>query len=71
VLLIKDKISNKLSTNLTIVSSGSLAEGLDLPGSDHDVMVILNGVQVIQNIKHLNRSAQCTTLLAEDDMEFP
>ena len=71
VLLIKDKISNKLSTNITIVSSGSLAEGLDLPGSDHDVMVILNGVQVIQNIKHLNRSAQCTTLLVEDDMEFP
>jgi hypothetical protein len=30
VLLIKDKISNKLSTNITIVSSGSLAEGLDL-----------------------------------------
>jgi hypothetical protein len=67
-----DKIHNKVNTNTTRVSGGSLAEGLDLPGSDIDIMSVLNGVQVIQNVQHMNRSAPySTTLLAEDDMEFP
>jgi hypothetical protein len=70
--LIKDKISSKVHPHITSVSSGSLAEGLDLPGSDMDIMFVLNGVQVIQNVQHINRSARySTTLLAEDDMEFP
>ena len=71
VFLIKDKIYNKVNTTTTIVFSGSLAEGLDLPGSDIDVMVVLNDVHVIQNVKHMNRSARHTTLLIEDEMEFP
>jgi hypothetical protein len=72
MFLIKDKIHNKVDTYRTIVSSGSLAEGLDLPGSDMDIMYVLNDVQVIQNVQHMNRSARChTTLLVEDDMEFP
>ena len=70
VFLIADNIFNKLNTNLTQVSSGSLAEGLDLPGSDIDVMFVLNGVKVIQNVQYVNRSARCTTLLVEDDMKF-
>jgi len=60
-----------INTNITTVSSGSLAEGLDLPGSDLDLMFIINGVKVIQNVQHMNRSARYTTLLTEDDMEFP
>jgi len=44
MFLIKDKIYNKVNTEKTQVSSGSLAEGLDLPGSDIDVMYILIGV---------------------------
>jgi DNA polymerase sigma len=40
VLLIKDKIRNKVDTDFTQVSSGSLAEGLDLPGSDMDIMLV-------------------------------
>ena len=71
IFLIQDKIYDKTYTEGTRVSSGSLAEGLDLPGSDQDVMVLLNGVQVIQNVQHINRSARCTTLLMEDDMEVP
>jgi hypothetical protein len=71
MFLITDKIFNKVNTHLTSVSSGSLAEGLDLPGSDIDMMFVFNGVQVTQNVQHMNRSARCcTTLLAEDDMEF-
>jgi hypothetical protein len=42
MFLIKDKIINKVDTLITQVSSGSLAEGLDLPGSENDVGSIRN-----------------------------
>ena len=71
VFLIKDKIYNRVNTTLTIVSSGSLAEGLDLPGSDMDIMYVFNNVNILQNVQHMNRSARHTTLLIEDEMEFP
>jgi hypothetical protein len=47
-----DKICNKVSTKATKVSSGSLAKGLDLPGSDIDVMYVLNDFQIMQNVQH-------------------
>jgi hypothetical protein len=71
VLLIFDKVFNNLNTNTTQVSSGSLAEGLDLPGSDIDTMYVFNFVNILQNAQHMNRSARHTTLLMEDEMEFP
>ena len=71
MLLITDKIRNKVNTNITTVSSGSLAEGSNLPGSDIDITRILNDVQVIQNGKHMHRSARYTNLLMVYDMEFP
>ena len=49
VFLIFDKVFNRVNTDKTQVSSGSLAEGLDLPGSDMDIMRVLNNVKVIQN----------------------
>ena len=69
--LIEDKIYNIVNTEITQVSSGSLAEGLDLPGSDVDIMIVFNIVNILQNVQHINRSARHTTLLIEDDMEFP
>ena len=72
VFLIKDNISNGLkATHMSTVSSGSLAEGLDLPGSDIDIMYVFNTVNILQNVQHMNRSARRTTLLIEDEMEFP
>jgi hypothetical protein len=71
IFLIKDKIFNKMDIPITQVSSGSLAEGLDLPGSDMDIMLVLNNVHILQNVQHMNRSARRTTLLIEDEMEFP
>jgi DNA polymerase sigma len=53
VLLIKDKIRNKVDTDFTQVSSGSLAEGLDLPGSDMDIMLVFNNVHILQNVQHM------------------
>jgi hypothetical protein len=64
-------ISNTVNTKITTVSSGSLAEGLDLPGSDIDIMIVFNIVNILQNVQHMNRSARHTTLLIKDDMEFP
>ena len=71
IYLITDKIYNKVSTNVIRVSSGSLAEGLDHPGSGTDIMFVIKGVQVIQNVQHMHHSTPFTTLLMEDDMEFP
>jgi hypothetical protein len=69
--LIKDMISSQVHLHITSVSSGSLAEGLDLPGSDMDIMYVFNNVNILQNVQHMNRSARHTTLLIEDEMEFP
>jgi len=71
MLLIMNKISNKVDTDMTQISSGRLAEGLYLPGSDMDIMYVFNNVHILQNVQHMNRSARRTTLLIEDEMEFP
>jgi hypothetical protein len=71
MFLINDKINNKVDTEITHVSSGSLAEGLYLIGSDMDIMIVLNHVKVVHNVQQINYSAQCTTLLMEDNMEIP
>jgi DNA polymerase sigma len=54
--------SNKKDIPMTQVSSGSLAEGLDLPGSDMDMMIVLNSVQVIQNVQHMSISLPTTLI---------
>ena len=71
VFLIKDKIFNRANTEITQVSSGSLAKGLDLPGSDIDIMFVFNSVNILQNVQQMNRSARRTTLLIDDEIEFP
>ncbi|VDH97267.1 Hypothetical predicted protein [Mytilus galloprovincialis] len=45
--IINDMIYNATSDTHTRISSGILAEGLDLPGSDRDVMYVINSVDVI------------------------
>ena len=70
MLLIKATIRNKVDTNFTQVSSGSLAEGLDLPGSDMDIMLVFHNVHILQNEQHMNRSARHTTLLIEDGISW-
>ncbi|CAC5390097.1 unnamed protein product [Mytilus coruscus] len=58
-------INNECAPYVTTISSGSLAEGMDLPGSDVDVMRILTDVHVVQNIQHIKSSFQYTSLLME------
>ncbi|XP_052085782.1 uncharacterized protein LOC127723258 [Mytilus californianus] len=38
--------------NITQISSGSLAEGLDLPGSDIDIMYVQNKIAVVRNVRN-------------------
>jgi len=54
MFLIKDKIYNKANAQKTQESSESLAEGLDLPGRDFDIMLLLTGLRVLYNVQHMN-----------------
>ncbi|XP_076083580.1 uncharacterized protein LOC143054456, partial [Mytilus galloprovincialis] len=52
-------------------SSGSLAEGIDLPGSDIDIMFVIKDVDVIRDVKNIKHSVQLTTLVMENDNDHP
>ncbi|XP_071150311.1 uncharacterized protein [Mytilus edulis] len=54
LFIIQDRIYNSACAfNLTQISSGSLAEGLNLPGSDMDTMYVHNDIEVPQNVKNI------------------
>ncbi|XP_052086501.1 uncharacterized protein LOC127723808 [Mytilus californianus] len=55
----------------TRISSGSLAEGLDLPGSDQDVMFVKYNVRVLRNIRNIKHPIRYTTLVMESDTDHP
>lgn len=60
----------------TQISSGSLAERLDLPGSDRDVMYVVNEIDhidVIQNVRNIKQPKPRTifTLLMETNTNHP
>ncbi|VDI40027.1 Hypothetical predicted protein [Mytilus galloprovincialis] len=69
--IIDDMIYNSSYTCQTRITSGSLGEGLDLPGSDIDIMYIMHHVDVINNIKNIKHIIDRTTLIIETDMEHP
>ncbi|VDI40289.1 Hypothetical predicted protein [Mytilus galloprovincialis] len=71
LFILHDKILNADEKNITQISSGSLAEGLDLPGSDEDIMFVdevVNVTQIERNIKH---PVQRTEVFMETDTEHP
>ncbi|VDI28087.1 Hypothetical predicted protein [Mytilus galloprovincialis] len=53
------------------ISSGSLAEGLDLPGSDMDIMFLINKVDVIRDLRNMRHPVQRKTLVMETDTDHP
>ncbi|CAC5390047.1 unnamed protein product [Mytilus coruscus] len=69
--IIKDMIDNLLVPGMIQISSGSLAEGLDLPGSDLDVMFLINDVDVIQSVWCMRHSIRKTTVVMESDNDHP
>ncbi|XP_071143312.1 uncharacterized protein [Mytilus edulis] len=71
LFILHDKIWNAHEKHTTNISSGSLAEGLDLPGSDVDIMFVdevVNVTQIERNIKH---PVQRTEFVMETDTDHP
>ncbi|VDI57544.1 Hypothetical predicted protein [Mytilus galloprovincialis] len=71
LFILHDKLYSTNDKNLTQISSGSLAEGLDLPGSDEDKMFVddvVNVTQIERNIKH---PVQRTEVFMETDTDHP
>ncbi|XP_052086090.1 uncharacterized protein LOC127723477 [Mytilus californianus] len=71
LFFIKDMIDNTDVSEVTTISSGSLSEELDLPGSDIDIMCVIGDVDVIQNLKNIKHPRQNTTLVMETDNDHP
>ncbi|XP_063448686.1 uncharacterized protein LOC134728148 [Mytilus trossulus] len=71
LFILHDKIHNANHFNITQISSGSLAEGLNLPGSDVDIMFVddvVNVTRIERNIKH---PVQRTEFVMETDTDHP
>lgn len=69
VFIIQELINGVSPSDIQVTTSGSLAEGLDLPGSDIDKMYIINGVHVIQNVRNIK--PQFLTLVMVTDNDHP
>ncbi|XP_076083949.1 uncharacterized protein LOC143054783 [Mytilus galloprovincialis] len=71
LFIIKDMTNNSAESLYTRMSSGSLAEGIDLPGSDLDLMLIIKDEDVIRDVRHMKHREQGKTFLMETDAEHP
>ncbi|XP_071144208.1 uncharacterized protein [Mytilus edulis] len=75
LFITQDMINNTITQTLDIdkkeISSGSLAEGIDLPGSDMDIMFVIQKGDVIRNDRNIRHSKQRTTLVMETDNDYP
>ncbi|VDI60843.1 Hypothetical predicted protein [Mytilus galloprovincialis] len=71
LLILHDKICNAHDENITQISSGSLAEGMDLPGSDVDIMFFDNVVNVKQIERIIKNPIQRTEVFMETDTDHP
>ncbi|XP_052086257.1 uncharacterized protein LOC127723606 [Mytilus californianus] len=80
LFIVQDMIFN-LTNDDTQISSGSLAEGLDLPGSDLDIMFVCNQVVVKRNVRdtkyskqtvqHYKHPKQQSIFVMETDNDYP
>ncbi|CAC5371463.1 unnamed protein product [Mytilus coruscus] len=70
-LLIRDMIETEGFQHRTVILSGSLAEGLDLPGSDIDIMIVLEKANVLQNIRDIKHPTPLFTLVMETETNHP
>lgn len=71
LFIIKDVIYNVGSPEEPYISSGSLAEGFDLSGSDVDVMFVWGNVNVLRNVRDIKQQIHRTTLVMETDTDHP
>ncbi|VDI20873.1 Hypothetical predicted protein [Mytilus galloprovincialis] len=73
LFIISDNIENEFSTHQIKISSGSLAEGLNLPGSDIDIMCInkMEEADIVQNVRSIKHPIHHTTFVMETDNDYP
>ncbi|XP_071134939.1 uncharacterized protein [Mytilus edulis] len=71
IFKIKDNIENMIDPDISCVTSGSLAEGLDLQGSDLDLMQIIKIIDVIEHERDSKYEYERTTLITETDTGYP
>lgn len=65
LFVLKDLTRKVLNSDMVEISSGSLSEGLDLPGSDIDVMFVIAKIAVVPYKHSLKYPIKSTTLLME------
>ncbi|XP_052080285.1 uncharacterized protein LOC127718330 [Mytilus californianus] len=70
LFIIQDMIVNAC-LNKTQISSGSLAEGLDLPGSDMDIMFVNDFAHVIHNKRNIKHPIHNNIFVMETDIDYP
>ncbi|XP_076084174.1 uncharacterized protein LOC143054964 [Mytilus galloprovincialis] len=71
LLIIQEMINCENNSVETQLYSGSLAEGLELPGSDKDIMYIIKGVDFIRDVRNIKHPVKLPTLLMEPDNDHP
>ncbi|XP_071142715.1 uncharacterized protein [Mytilus edulis] len=73
LFLVQDVITNSMhpATGFTHISSGSLAEGMSLPGSDLDIMYVLHGIKVVNREQDIPIPNEFATLVMEIDPNYP
>ncbi|VDI76260.1 Hypothetical predicted protein [Mytilus galloprovincialis] len=71
LFIIKDMISNAYPTQRPQISSGSLSEGLNLPGSDIDIMFVVPECEVVQNARNIKHPIKHSTCVLETDVDHP
>ncbi|XP_063418138.1 uncharacterized protein LOC134700917 [Mytilus trossulus] len=71
LFIITDMIHNASVDDLIKISSGSLSEGLDLPGSDMDIMYIINKFHVFQNELNIKHPMHGDAFVLETDINHP
>ncbi|VDI01573.1 Hypothetical predicted protein [Mytilus galloprovincialis] len=72
LFLLKDIIESILDiSNLQYITSGSISEGLDLPGSDLDIMLVIGDVEVVNRAENIKFSRKYTKLIMETDPLYP
>ncbi|VDI42874.1 Hypothetical predicted protein [Mytilus galloprovincialis] len=60
---LNDFVDKYAGLSTTKLSSGSLSEGLDLPGSDIDIMFIVHNVDIVQDVKDVYRPGHAIFLM--------
>ncbi|XP_071138543.1 uncharacterized protein [Mytilus edulis] len=71
LFIIKDMINNAYPTQRPHISSGSLSEGLNLPGSDIDIMYVVHEFEVVQNARNIKHPIKHSICVLETDVDHP